>query len=230
MPRVDAQAELAGEAGGVPVRGPRSVRRGIVQAARFDQVRVGPRVEFDPVCADGLGMANVGLDGIHEEADARPPALVAVDERRHARAGLVRREVPAVIRGQLAVVVRHQRALMRTGRLDQPVEAGIPLARRRVRVAFDVELRPWILVDDRPQLMHIVGADVAPVRPRMHGDAGGARFQNRPGAGHHVRSRTFARIAQPRDLVDVDRQRGHFRSVSLGAASGVAGSCLVATR
>ena len=122
---------------------------------------------------------------------------------------------------------------MRTGCLDEYVKAGVAVSGFRCGVSLDVEFGVRIRRHQFAQRVDIVGSDVPTVWSGMHGDAGRAGVENRPRASHDVRARPLAGVAQPRDLVDVDRKRRH---VGLASPSGcVLGWCrrgvaLVATR
>jgi hypothetical protein len=74
------------------------------------------------------------------------------------------------------------------------------------RVAFDVELDAALeRLQQRRDLAHVIGGDVAGIGARVHGDAGAARGD----AGAHGfgdrRHASAARVADRRHLVDVDR-------------------------
>ena len=88
---------------------------------------------------------------IHEQADAHPPPPVARDARGHAPGALGVGEIPAVVRGELGVGVRHQRRLVGARRLDEAVEPGIAvLPGTRGGVALDVELDLRMLAGQEP--------------------------------------------------------------------------------
>ena len=153
-------------------------------------------------------------------------------------------EIPAVVGGQLRIVVRNQGALVGPDGFDEVVEARIAVvAWRRGGIALDVELGAGVFVHHLLQGVDIVGMDMACVRARMDRDARRARIENRARAVDDVRSIAAPRIAQPGDLVDVDGQHRHgfsppgaFESRSAwrgrpdASFGGSAGSCLVAAR
>src|SRR3546814_2185800 len=86
-----------------------------------------------------------------------PPAATRTDTRcpytplfrsRRRRVG-VACEVEAVVGSQLRVAVRDQRRLRRARAFAQGEETGIARARRRERIAFEVELHPVLARDLR---------------------------------------------------------------------------------
>src|SRR5690606_25419836 len=109
---------------------------------------------------------------------------------------------------ELAVAVGHQGGLGRQGLRAERMEARVALAGRRERIALEVELDP-VLAAQRGQRQYVVGADVARVRARVHGDAVGARVEAGARGTDHVRGLAAARVPQYRDLVDVDAEHGH---------------------
>src|SRR3546814_331575 len=120
-------------------------------------------------------------------------------------------EVEAVVGSQLRVAVRDQRRLRRARALAQGEETGIARARRRERIAFEVELHP-VLARDFRQRMHVVLAGMPCVRARVHGDAVRAGVQAGAGGAQDVGVVAAAGIAQHRDLVEVDAEDGHVRA------------------
>jgi hypothetical protein len=76
------------------------------------------------------------------------------------------------------------------------------------RVALDVELGLRIFLQQGGERVHVAAADVALVRARMDGDAGGAGVERDPRQADDARDRERALVAQQRDLVHVDRKRG----------------------
>ena len=104
--------------------------------------------------------------------------------------------------GRLRRVVGHEGALLRpqlAHERHQVVE----------RVAFDVELGVGPVLQHRRELAHVAGADVALVGPRVHGDAVRAGLEGDARQADDARDRQRPLVAQQRDLVDVDRERGH---------------------
>src|SRR5690606_37424544 len=75
------------------------------------------------------------------------------------------------------------------------------------RVAFDIEFDA-VLAGQFGQSIDIIGADVALVRTRMHGDAVRTGAQAGHGRAHHIRITATAGVAQHGDLVDVDTELG----------------------
>src|SRR5690606_22740273 len=122
--------------------------------------------------------------------------------------GGVAGEIEAVVGSELSVGVGYQRGLRRAGLAAQLDQAGITRARGRERVALDVELDS-ALAGQPGELQHVGGPDVPPVRPGVHGNALGSGIEARRGGTIYVRIVAAARIAEHRDLVDVDAQRSH---------------------
>src|SRR5690606_14287390 len=88
------------------------------------------------------------------------------------------------------------------------------LARRCERVALEIEFDA-VLARDRRQCQHVVMADVARVRTRMHGDAVRAGIEAGPRGADHVGIAATTRVAQHRDLVEVDAEPGHAAALSM---------------
>ena len=105
-----------------------------------------------------------------------------------------------MVAGELARRVGHEGGLLRAMRAHE---------RHQVveRVALDVELGLRPARQQRSELDHVVAADVARIGARVHGDALRPGLQAQRGGAHDARDAEVARVAQQRDLVDVDRQR-----------------------
>jgi hypothetical protein len=146
---------------------------------------------------------------VHEQADAHAQRIAFVDQR--AQAVAVGRQVPAMVRRELAFAVGHEGHLLR------------PLAHEGHQVvegvALDVVLGLRPVFHQRGKVVHVVRADVAFVGPRVHGDAVGASLQRQRGDVHDAGNAQVARVAQLGHLVDVDRQRGAAAAVGAVAAS-----------
>jgi hypothetical protein len=78
------------------------------------------------------------------------------------------------------------------------------------RIALDVELAIRPLAQQRRQIVHVGGADMTLVRPRMHGDAVGAMLQADRRRTCQRRNAQMPGVAHQRHLVQVDGQRGRF--------------------
>ena len=208
---VDPESELRRAAGGVEIGLPAGAGVRVVEPMVLDEVGVGAGVELDAVRPALLRARDLLLDRVHEQAHACPPALVAGDHLRHPRGFRGLGKVPAVVRRELRVAVGHQRRLVRTGGLDEVVEPRITVVPRPGGgIALDVVLDARVVGGQHPrERMHVVRPDVALVGTRMHGDAlrpggdDGARRVEDAGAA------SLARVAQPRDLVEVDGEGGH---------------------
>ena len=124
-------------------------------------------------------------------------------------------ELPALLRGEGAGRVGHQRALLRAHLahdLEQPL----------VGIALDVQLatrppRPHQLGQRR----HVAAADMALVGTRMHGQPVGAGIVRDAREAQHIGHPGMPRVAQQRDLVEVDAQSGHRIPTCCAPGSGV---------
>ena len=74
----------------------------------------------------------------------------------------------------------------------------------------------WVGAQHRGQGVHVAGPDVALIGARVHGDAPGAGGDGVARRPEDVRPGALARVAEQRDLVDVDGEHGH------GSGSGAA--------
>ena len=112
-----------------------------------------------------------------------------------------------MVGGELRVGVRDQRRLVGPRRFDEAVEPRVPVvAGTGGRVALDVELDVRRLGgEQRGQRVDVGRADVALIGTRMDGDALRAGRDGDPGGLQDAGPRALARVAQPGDLVDVDR-------------------------
>ena len=111
---------------------------------------------------------------------------------------------PAGLAGDFAGRNRDQRALIRLHLVHERQQIG-------ARIAFDVVLdrRPSGRPSARRDVADIVRRDVPAIGARVHGDAVHAGVQADGNGVEHARHAAAARIAQRRDLVDVDRQADH---------------------
>ena len=160
---------------------------------------VGLGVELDAVGAAGPHGRHRRRVGIHEQADAHAQGMAFIDQGPQPRA--IGGQIPAVVGGELALAVGHEGGLLRahrTHQVHQVVEG----------VAFEVVLGLRPDFQQRRQLEHIAVADVPLIRPRMHRDAVGTGLQRQRRQPHDVRDAEVAGVAQQRDLVHVDRERG----------------------
>jgi hypothetical protein len=87
------------------------------------------------------------------------------------------------------------------------VETRIARTRRREGIAFEVVFHAEFACD-LGQRVDIVGADVARVGARVHGDAVRASIQADTRCGDDIGLAATARIAQHRDLVEIDAENG----------------------
>jgi len=77
------------------------------------------------------------------------------------------------------------------------------------RVTFDVEFARRPTPEHGCKGNHVCAADVAAVRPRVHGDPVGAGFQHERGSALDARNAERARVAHQRHLVQIDAQGCH---------------------
>src|SRR6185295_15652924 len=80
-------------------------------------------------------------------------------------------------------------------------------------VSFDIEFDS-LASNQIQQDADVTAPNVAAIRARMHGDALRTRRQRETGDVYHTRDVERARIAQQRDLVDVDAEPGHICCIS----------------
>ena len=102
-----------------------------------------------------------------------------------------------MVAGELVFAVGHEGHLMRpqvAHEAHQVVE----------RVSLDVVLGLRPVLQQRGDLVHVVGTDVALVGPRMHGDARRPGLQAQRSGPGHAGYAQVARVAHQRDLVEVD--------------------------
>ena len=211
MAGVDPEPDLAGVARrpGVGVQARSGYR--VLQSVTLDAVGVGAGVELDAIGAALLRAGDLRLHRVHEEADADAPPPVAGGDLPHEAVRGRIGEVPAVVGGELRVGVRDQRRLVGARRLDEAIEARVAVvAGSGGRVALDVELDVRRLGgQQRGQRLHVGRANVALIGPRVDGDAVCARRDGDPRRVEDAGPGALPRVAEPGDLVDVDRERGH---------------------
>lgn len=111
-------------------------------------------------------------------------------------------EIKTVVRGQLTVPVRHQCRLGWSMRVNQSEKAGIAIASRCKWIAFKVVFDTSR--HQRRQFRDIIRANVALVRPWMHGNAMGTGIDRRGGRRDDTRLATATGVAQHRNLVHID--------------------------
>ena len=161
-------------------------------------VRLG--VELDAIGADRLRPRHRRRIGVDEEADANAERARLGDQRREAR----RRRRRGPSRGPKSPAARCRgRTCTASGRSSRTSGIrfwyGLPSM-------LNSASRP--VLQQRGELAHVAGADVALVGSRMDGDAVRAGLERDRRQADHARDRERALVAQQRDLVDVDRQRG----------------------
>ena len=183
-------------------RGEASQHSGVLGRAMRSGVAFG--VKLDTLGAQLAHSAHRSGQRVHEQADPHAERLCLRNQRR--QHGGVLRKLPAMVGRGLVHRIGHEGALVQ-GQAT-PLHLSDHLHQVVQRVAFDVDfgLRP--VLHQRGQIEHIVGADVALVRPRVHRDAVGTRLQRQRGRPGHARDAQRALVAQQGHLVQVDRQRG----------------------
>ena len=110
-----------------------------------------------------------------------------------------------MVAGELVLTIGDESGLVRANlahKVHQVVEG----------VALDVVFGSRPIAHQRGQVVHILGPDVAGVRPGVHGEALSTGLQRLARQSDHIGYRQVAGVAQQRDLVDVDRQRSAKRS------------------
>ncbi|MNT40628.1 hypothetical protein D3C72_1769530 [compost metagenome] len=113
-------------------------------------------------------------------------------------------EVPAMVRGGLARIVRHQRHLLRLARLAQRQEVL-----RRIALDIELGLRERV-VDQSPEHGQVGEADMPLVRPRMDRQATGAGLERDAAEMGDIRPRQIAAVAQHGNGIEVYGElRGH---------------------
>jgi len=130
-----------------------------------------------------------------------PSARAFVDQRPQALG--IRRKLPAMVARELPLAIGHEGGLVRaqlTHEVHQVVEG----------IALDVELHTEMAGQQLVQVVHVMGADVPRVGPRMHGDALRTGGQTERGSADHAGNAQVAGVAHQGDLVQVDRQGSFF--------------------
>ena len=178
------------------------------QHRRAGRRAVGARVAFG-VQLDALGAQLAHRrhrlrQRIHEQADAHAQGSGFIDQR--SQAGSVLRELPAVVGRGLLDAVGHERHLVHRQALARQLAHEAHQVVEGVALDVVFGLRP--LLHQIGQLIDIVRADVALIGARVHGDAVRAGLQRQRRSTQHAGNAQLARVAQQRDLVDVDRQGG----------------------
>ena len=191
--RVDPQAGRQRGLRGLGVAGANRLLGGAAMGAG-----IGLGVELDPIGPGGAGGGHGLRQRVHEQAHPHPQRVAFVDQRAQ-RVG-VGRQVPAVVGGELANAVGHEGGLVRAD-LAHQVHQVVQ------RIALDVvfHLGP-VAAQQLGQVAHILIADVALVRARVHGDAVGASLQHQAGRPGDAGDAQVAGVAQQGHLVQVDRQ------------------------
>ena len=129
---------------------------------------------------------------------------------------LRRIELPTLLRGEGFGAVGHKSALLRPYFCDDVEKAA-------VWIAFEVEFEsgpPWPHQLGEPG--HIAAADVRLIGPGMRSEPVGAGPMGDPAEAQDVRHAGSPRVAQQRDLVEIDAEPGH---VGYSAAASPAIPC-----
>ena len=197
---------------------PSSAARAAVAAQALQQCRmvavaegggVGTGVDLDAVGPGVVHRCDRGGVGIDEQDDAAAERLELV-ERGVDKAVLRGIELPALLRGEGFGAVGHQGALLR-------LHLGDDVEKAAVGIAFEVELEsraPRQHQLGEPD--HIAAADVALVRAGMRSQPVGAGPMRDPAKAQDVRHAGAPRVAQQRDLVEIDAEPGHRRLFRCG--------------
>ena len=176
---------------------------------------IGSGIQLDAISAEFAGALKVGAVGVHEQTDAGAQCLKFSDQR--AQAGAVLAQIKAMIRGDLAVAIGHQRHLVGTRAGDQSDQSWVAAGRGGGEwIAFNVELQAFALAapaigGGQPlrQRGDIAWLDMALIRARMHGQAIGTGGNHHVGGVDDAGQTATASIAQHRDFVEIDAEFGH---------------------
>ena len=198
------------------------------QAEDFNLAAGGPcagialGIKLHPVSTCGFGSNHRCRVGVHEQADTHAVYLDICNQRLEALC--VAGESPAVVAGELVFTVGDKGALVQRQAACQQV---MHKAHQVLKgIAFDVELAAGPVFHHGGNLEHIITSDVALVGSWVNGDALCARLKAQAGCANHVGNTEVARVAQQRNLVDVDRQRG-FVGLSLGSGHSACSSRII---
>ncbi len=177
---------------------------------------VGFGIQLDAIGADLGGQPDLPRFRVHEQAGAYPQVFQFRDQRRHPLAVFF--QVETVVGGELAVGVGYEGALRRPYLAHQCHEAGIvahaialALARSGEGVALDVEFHRQHV----GQFKAVLRADVPLVRARVHGNTVRAGVDTHLRVLGHAGVGGVARVADQRDLVQVDAEGDHSRVLRL---------------
>jgi hypothetical protein len=156
-------------------------------------------IELDAIRARLPGGSHHVWTRVHEQAD---PHVQRPRLRNHRSQALrIRREVPAVVAGELAFAVRHESALVRP-KLTDEVHQVVK------RISLDVELCAAPFRHQRVQFRDVFRADVPAVGPWVNGDAMCAGIQADRRCACGTGDAQVTRVAHQRHLVQVHGQRG----------------------
>ena len=147
--------------------------------------RLGKRagIQFNALGTEFRSETDVGVTDIHEDADACPKGMKGSNQRAQALA--ITAKIKAMVGGQLAVTIRHQRDLRWPNGFAQGQQAGVAGSGRCERVPLDVEFDA-VLVAQRCQHVDIVFANVSGIRPGVHGEAVGPGVQANGGGAEDI--------------------------------------------
>ena len=121
----------------------------------------------------------------------------------------IRGEAPAVVTGELTFRVGYERHLVhRQAALTQVAHAVHEVVKR---VAFHIELAIGPGFEQLRQVQHILRADVAGIRARVHRDTRGARLQAQSRCAGDAGNAEVAGVAHQRYFVQVDGEMGFHR-------------------
>src|SRR5262245_1093297 len=169
--------------------------------AALERAREGLGIELDAISPDVLRPSDRRLVGFHEQADPDAQRAHLPDHRGDRLMWCVRR--PAGLARDLARLDRNNRALRGPQLANECQEIG-------PRVPFDIELGPAVkFVQQCRDVMNVTLGDVPGVGPGMHCHPWCSRFNTDAGRVEHRRQMAPARIAERRDLIDVDGKLDH---------------------
>jgi hypothetical protein len=164
---------------------------------------IGFGVQLHTVCTHGAGSSHGGRIRIHEQTHASAQVF-RLSHQVFQDSGVCRK-APAVVRGELALGIRHKSDLVRPHQTNQ----GHQVVQR---VAFDVVFAVWPVFHQRRQVVHIAVANMALVRTGMHRDAVGTSLQTQGGRAGDAGNTEVAGVAHQRNLVHIYGEVGVHRA------------------
>ena len=191
-----------GEPGGVGGAAVARQHLGLLRRAMRARIRLG--VELHALGAEPGGMHHALGLGVHEEAHAGAERMRLGDQGLQAPG--IGGQVPAVVGGGLLGTVWNEGELVQRQALRDQRSRNVHQVVERV--ALDVELGLGPGLHEQGELAHVARADMPFVGPRMNRDAVRSGLQHDSGRARDAWHVERAGVAQPRHLVEVDREPG----------------------